>query len=133
MLADKKSSALVENFAGQWLQLRNLKGIVPNPETYPDFDDNLRQAFRTEAEMFFADVIHQDSNVLDLMTSDRTFVNERLAKHYGIPGVFGSDFRPDEFDHLALYDEAAGRIEMHLVHARRRRRRCCGGSGSSTT
>jgi len=94
MLADRKSAALVENFAGQWLQLRNLKGIVPNPETFPDFDDNLRQAFRTEAEMFFANVIHEDRNVLDLMSSDRTFVNERLAKHYGIPGVFGSYFRP---------------------------------------
>src|SRR6185436_7105941 len=118
MLADAKSSALVENFAGQWLQLRNLKGIVPNPETYPDFDDNLRQAFRTEAEMFFADVIHQDRNVLDLMTSDRTFVNERLARHYGIPGVFGSYFRP-----VRLTDEARrgllgkGAVLMVTSHA----------------
>jgi mono/diheme cytochrome c family protein len=93
MLADRKSAALVENFAGQWLQLRNLRGIVPNPETYPDFDDNLRQAFRTEAEMFFDSVVHEDRNVLDLMTADFTYVNERLAKHYGIPGVFGSYFR----------------------------------------
>jgi hypothetical protein len=93
MLADRKSAALVENFAGQWLQLRNLRGIVPNPETYPDFDDNLRQAFRTEAEMFFDSVVHEDRNVLDLMTADFTYVNERLAKHYGIPNVFGSYFR----------------------------------------
>jgi mono/diheme cytochrome c family protein len=93
MLADTKSAALVENFAGQWLQLRNLRGIVPNPETYPDFDDNLRQAFRTEAEMFFDSVVHEDRNVLDLMTADDTFVNERLAKHYGIPNVLGSYFR----------------------------------------
>jgi uncharacterized protein DUF1592/uncharacterized protein DUF1588/uncharacterized protein DUF1587/uncharacterized protein DUF1585/uncharacterized protein DUF1595/cytochrome c len=93
MLADPKSAALVTNFAGQWLQLRNLRGIVPNPETFPDFDDNLRQAFRTEAEMFFDSVVHEDRNVLDLMTADDTFVNERLAKHYGIPGVFGSYFR----------------------------------------
>jgi cytochrome c551/c552 len=93
MLADTKSAALVENFAGQWLQLRNLRGIVPNPETYPDFDDNLRQAFRTEAEMFFDSVVHEDRNVLDLMTADDTFVNERLAKHYGIPKVSGSYFR----------------------------------------
>ncbi len=85
MLADRKSAALVENFAGQWLQLRNLRGIVPNPETYPDFDDNLRQAFRTETEMFFDSVVHEDRNVLDLMTADFTYVNERLAKHYGIP------------------------------------------------
>jgi len=93
MLADPKSSALVENFAGQWLQLRNLRGITPNPETYPDFDDNLRQAFRTETEMFFASVIREDRDVLDLMTANDTFVNERLAKHYGIPNVFGSYFR----------------------------------------
>jgi hypothetical protein len=93
MLADAKSSALVDNFAGQWLQLRNLRGITPNPETYPDFDDNLRQAFRTEAEMFFASVIHDDRDVLDLMTANDTFVNERLARQYGIPNVFGSYFR----------------------------------------
>ena len=93
MLADAKSSALVDNFAGQWLQLRNLRGITPNPETYPDFDDNLRQAFRTETEMFFASVIHEDRDVLDLMTANDTFVNERLARHYGIPNVFGSYFR----------------------------------------
>jgi hypothetical protein len=93
MLADPKSAALVTNFAGQWLQLRNLRGIVPNPETFPDFDDNLRQAFRTEAEMFFGSIVHEDRSVLDLMTADDTFVNERLAKHYGIPNVFGSYFR----------------------------------------
>jgi hypothetical protein len=93
MLADPKSAALVTNFAGQWLQLRNLRGIVPNPETFPDFDDNLRQAFRTEAEMFFDSIVHDDRSVLDLMTADDTFVNERLAKHYGIPNVFGSYFR----------------------------------------
>jgi hypothetical protein len=93
MLADTKSSALVENFAGQWLQLRNLRGITPNPETYPDFDDNLRQAFRMEAEMFFASVVHEDRDVLDLMTANDTFVNERLAKQYAIPNVFGSYFR----------------------------------------
>jgi mono/diheme cytochrome c family protein len=93
MLGDPKSSSFVENFAGQWLQLRNLRGIVPNPETFPDFDDNLRQAFRTEAEMFFDSVVHEDRSVLDLMTADDTFANERLAKHYGVPGVFGSYFR----------------------------------------
>jgi hypothetical protein len=93
MLADPKSAALVANFAGQWLQLRNLRGIVPNPETFPDFDDNLRQAFRTEAEMFFDSIVHDDRNVLDLLTADDTFVNERLARHYGIPNVFGSYFR----------------------------------------
>jgi hypothetical protein len=93
MLNSPKSDALVSNFAGQWLQLRNLKGIVPDSDTFPDFDDNLRQAFRREAELFFASIVREDRNVLDLMTADYTFVNERLAKHYNLPNVFGSDFR----------------------------------------
>jgi mono/diheme cytochrome c family protein len=93
MLADGRSSALVSNFAGQWLHLRNLKGKVPNSELFPDFDDNLRQAFQREAELFFESVIREDRSILDLMTADYTFVNERLARHYGIPNVFGSDFR----------------------------------------
>jgi hypothetical protein len=93
MLADPRSEALITNFAGQWLQLRNLRGIVPNSDLFPDFDDNLRQAFRREAELFFGSIVREDRNVLDLLTADYTFVNERLAKHYGMPGVFGSRFR----------------------------------------
>jgi Protein of unknown function (DUF1592)/Protein of unknown function (DUF1588)/Protein of unknown function (DUF1587)/Protein of unknown function (DUF1585)/Protein of unknown function (DUF1595)/Cytochrome C oxidase, cbb3-type, subunit III len=93
MLADGRASAFVSNFAGQWLHLRNLKGKVPNSELFPDFDDNLRQAFQREAELFFESVIREDRSVLDLMTADYTFVNDRLARHYGIPNVFGSDFR----------------------------------------
>jgi Protein of unknown function (DUF1592)/Protein of unknown function (DUF1588)/Protein of unknown function (DUF1587)/Protein of unknown function (DUF1585)/Protein of unknown function (DUF1595) len=93
MLADPKSDALVQNFAGQWLYLRNLKSFQPNSLEFPDFDDNLRQAFQRETEMFFASVMHEDRNVLDLMTADYTFLNERLAKHYRIPGVYGSHFR----------------------------------------
>jgi hypothetical protein len=93
MVADPRSGALVNNFAGQWLQLRNLRGIVPNSNTFPDFDDNLRQAFRREAELFFESVVRDDRNVLDLMTADYTFVNERLAKHYGIPYIYGTQFR----------------------------------------
>jgi mono/diheme cytochrome c family protein len=93
MLADARASALVSNFAGQWLHLRNLKGKVPNSELFPDFDDNLRQAFQREAELFFDSVIREDRSVLDLMNADYTFVNERLARHYGIANVFGSDFR----------------------------------------
>jgi hypothetical protein len=93
MLADSRSEALVSNFAGQWLQLRNLRGIVPNSDLFPDFDDNLRQAFRREAELFFGSVVNEDRNVLELLTADYTFVNERLARHYGIPDVFGSRFR----------------------------------------
>src|SRR5262245_25120770 len=93
MLADEKSNALIANFAGQWLYLRNLKSFQPNSNEFPDFDDNLRQAFQKEAELFFASIMHEDRNVLDLMTADYTFLNERLAKHYRIPGVYGSHFR----------------------------------------
>ena len=93
MLADPRSSNLASNFAGQWLQLRNLRAVSPNPRLYPDFDDNLRQAFRQETELFFDSVLREDRSVLDLLRADYTFLNERLAKHYGIPGVYGSRFR----------------------------------------
>jgi hypothetical protein len=93
MLADPRSAALVENFAGQWLQLRNLQRVTPDNDLFPTFDDNLRQAFRREVELLFASVMHEDRSVLDLMTADYTFVNERLARHYGIPNVYGDHFR----------------------------------------
>jgi hypothetical protein len=93
MLADPRSDAMVENFAGQWLHLRNLEGIHPNTDEFPDFDNDLRLAFRREAELFFASVLREDRNVMDLLTADYTFVNERLARHYGIPQVYGSRFR----------------------------------------
>ena len=93
MLADPRSRELVENFAGQWLQLRNLPSAAPTTQVFPDFDDNLRQAFRIEAEMFFDSILREDRSVLDLLTADYTFVNERLARHYGIPNVYGSRFR----------------------------------------
>jgi len=93
MLADPKADAITTNFAGQWLYLRNLKNLQPNSEEFPDFDDNLRQAFATEASLFFASIVHEDRNVLDLMTADYTFLNERLAEHYGVPNVYGSHFR----------------------------------------
>jgi mono/diheme cytochrome c family protein len=93
MLADPKSQALVDNFVGQWLQLRNLKTKQPNSHEFPDFDDNLRTALGTEAEMFFASIMREDRSVIDLMTADYTFVNERLARHYGIPNVYGTHFR----------------------------------------
>ncbi len=93
MLADPRSDALVGNFAGQWLQLRNLRSIVPNPESFPDFDDNLRQALRREVELLFASILREDRSALDLLTADYTFVNERLATHYGMHDVAGSQFR----------------------------------------
>jgi hypothetical protein len=93
MLADPRSEALVSNFAGQWLYLRNVHGANPNIEEFPDFDDNLREGFRRETELFFDSIIHEDRSVLDLLTANYTFVNERLARHYGIPNVYGSRFR----------------------------------------
>ncbi len=93
MLADSRSRSLVSNFAGQWLYLRNLDSITPDLRLFPDFDDNLRQAFRQETELFFESVLREDRSVLSLLKSDYTFLNERLAKHYGIPNVYGSRFR----------------------------------------
>jgi mono/diheme cytochrome c family protein len=93
MLADKKSSALVANFAGQWLQLRNLRNMMPNSEEFPDFDDNLRQAFQRETELFVESIVREDRSALDLLSADYTFVNERLARHYKMRGVYGSHFR----------------------------------------
>jgi len=94
MIADPRSEALVENFAGQWLQLRNLETKVkPDILAFPDFDDNIREAFRRETEMLFAHILREDRSVLELMSADYTFVNERLARHYGIPGVYGTRFR----------------------------------------
>jgi hypothetical protein len=93
MLADPKARALTANFAGQWLYLRNLDGLNRDLETFPNFDDNLRQGFRKETELFFESIVAEDRSVLDLINADYTFVNERLAKHYGIPNVAGSRFR----------------------------------------
>jgi cytochrome c551/c552 len=93
MMADPRSDAMVSNFAAQWLQLRNLKGVVPDPDVFPDFDDNLRQAFVKETELLFASVMRENRPVSDLLTADYTYVNERLARHYGIPGIYGDRFR----------------------------------------
>jgi hypothetical protein len=97
MLADPRSSNLVTNFASQWLHLRNLDSMTPDMRLYPDFDDNLRQAFRQETEMLVDSVIRENRSVLDLLSANYTFVNERLAKHYGIPNIYGSRFRRIEF------------------------------------
>ena len=93
MLADPRATALVQNFAGQWLYLRNLRGAVPDPLVFPEFDENLREAFAKETEMFVESLLREDTSVLDLLGADYTFVNERLARHYGIEGIYGSHFR----------------------------------------
>ena len=93
MLADARSRVLVSNFAEQWLYLRNLASTTPDMRLFPDFDDNLRQAFRQETELFFESILREDRSVLDLLRANYTFVNQRLAKHYGIPNVYGSRFR----------------------------------------
>jgi hypothetical protein len=93
MLADPRAAALTKNFAGQWLGVRNLAAHAPVVDQFPDFDDNLRQAFRREVELLFASLLSENRSVLDLLTADYTFVNERLARHYGIPGIRGSEFR----------------------------------------
>jgi hypothetical protein len=93
MLADPRSLSLVENFAGQWLHLRNLESISPDARLFPDFDDNLRQAMRRETELLFEEIVRDDRSVLNLLQADHAYLNERLAKHYGIPHIYGSHFR----------------------------------------
>ena len=93
MLADSKSQALVDNFAGQWLQLRDVARLTPDPELFPEFDDELRSAMRRETELFFAAMIRENRSVLEFLNADFTFVNERLAKHYGMTGISGPEFQ----------------------------------------
>ncbi len=93
MMADPRSQALARNFGNQWLYVRNLRGIAPDPEAFPYSDDDLMQAFQTETEMFFESMLREDRPVTDLFEADYTFVNERLARHYGISNVYGSHFR----------------------------------------
>jgi Protein of unknown function (DUF1592)/Protein of unknown function (DUF1588)/Protein of unknown function (DUF1585)/Protein of unknown function (DUF1587)/Protein of unknown function (DUF1595) len=98
MLADSRSQALVTNFAEQWLQLRRLAAITPDMRLFPDFDDNLRKAFLTETDLFVQSILLEDRSVLNLLRANYTFVNERLAKHYGIPNIYGSRFRRVTFE-----------------------------------
>src|SRR5262249_41415704 len=93
MLADPKAHSLVTNFFGQWLLVRNMDAVKPDTYAFPDFDDNLRQAFKQETELFVEDQLREDRSVLDLLRADYTFLNERLAKHYGISHVYGNRFR----------------------------------------
>src|SRR5688572_31725492 len=102
MVADPKSADLITNFTGQWLSVRGLKTIDPAINMFPDFDDNLRAALQREVELFFESIVREDRSVMDLLDADYTFVNERLAKHYGLPNVYGPHFRrvtlPKELD-----------------------------------
>jgi len=93
MLKDPKAHALVENFAGQWLELRSLKNASPDPELFPNFDEDLRSAMQRESELFFEALVREDRSILDFVDADFTFLNERLARHYGIPGVKGDQFQ----------------------------------------
>ncbi len=102
MLADERSASLTNNFADQWLYLRNLDSFIPDMRLYPDFDDNLRTAMRSETELFFRSIIRENRSVLDLIRSDYTFLNERLAKHYEIPHVQGTHFRRVSLDKSSL-------------------------------
>jgi hypothetical protein len=98
MLLDPKSIALVDNFAGQWLELRNLDSVKPDPERFPNFDEDLRKAMKEETRLFFEAVIHEDHSILDFIDGKYTFLNERLAKHYGILGITGPQFRRVELN-----------------------------------
>ena len=108
MLADARSRALVDNFAGQWLSLRSIEGIAPDPNLFPDFDENLREAFRRETELFVESHLREDRSVVDLLRADYSFLNERLARHYGIPGVTGSRYR-----RVTLPDDRRGGLLGH--------------------
>ena len=94
MLRDPRSEAFLKNFFGQWLQLRHIAGLTPDPVEYPSFDENLRRAFQAkETELFLESLLTEDRPLMDLLDANYTFVNERLARHYGIPNVYGSSFR----------------------------------------
>jgi len=108
MVADPKAKALIDNFAGQWLVLRNIKDVAPDPDLFPDFDDNLRDAFLRETELFFESQLREDRAVPELLSANYTFLNERLARHYGIPGVYG-----DRFRRVALPDGQRGGLLSH--------------------
>jgi mono/diheme cytochrome c family protein len=98
MLADSRSTALVSNFFGQWLYLRNMPGVHPDQDAFPEFDENLREAFQQETQLFLESNLREDRSVLDLLNADYTFVNERLARFYGIPNVYGAHFRRVSLD-----------------------------------
>ncbi len=120
MLKHPKAEALAVNFAGQWLNLRGLDASAPLPLVYPDFDDPLRQAMRREVELLFDTIVREDRNITELLTADYTFVNERLAKHYGIKNIYGSQFRRIALGpglEAAPRPDRQGRVPGHDVEA----------------
>jgi hypothetical protein len=93
MLADSRSNELIRNFSGQWLYLRNLRQDPPDPNDFPRFNDALGEAFLNESELFFESILHENRSVIDLLGANYTYLNDRLAHYYGIPGVEGAEFR----------------------------------------
>ena len=108
MLEDVRARTLVDNFAAQWLSIRSVRGLAPDPNLFPGFDENLREAFQRETELFVESQLREDRSVVELLTADYTFLNERLARHYGIPGVYGSRFR-----RVHLTDDRRGGLLGH--------------------
>jgi hypothetical protein len=110
MLTDARSSAFVENFGEQWLHIRSLRGVTPDVNAFPEFDDTLRDAFQRETQLFLESQIREDHGIRDLLTANYTYVNERLARHYGIPSVYGGRFR-----RVSLEGERAGLLGQGSV------------------
>ena len=135
MLADPRATrALVDNFAAQWLNLRRVREVVVHPEFYPDFDESLLEAFIEETRLFLGSTLDEDRSVLDLLRANYTFVNERLARHYGIPGIYGSRFRRVTLPRsISVADSSATDRYWRRRRTRTGRRRCSGASGCSTT
>ena len=132
MLADPRATdALVNDFAAQWLNLRRVDEVVVDPDRYPNYDESLLQAFKQETELFVASTLREDRSVVDLLNADYTFVNERLARHYGIPGIYGSRFRRVDApeSRSARRAAGAGRAAGDDVVSRTARRRCCAANG----
>ena len=129
MLADPRSDALSTRFAAQWLRLQDIDKVHPDPNFYPNFDDNLAEMMRTETELFFNSLVHEDRSLLDLYRADYTFLNERLAQHYGIPGVAGDEFRRSPIRTPAAAASSARAACSCRPRSPTAPRRCCAASG----
>ena len=130
MLRDERSNALISNVFNSWLFLRNVRNLSPDPQVFPDFDDPLRVAFLRETELFLESQLREDRGALELLTANYTFVNERLARHYGMAGVNGSDFRRVTLDIDSPRRGLLGQGSILAVTSYRQgHRRWCGGNG----